>query len=123
MRSSRSMSAYAVYLAGLAVSFVFIPNPVITLFGFAPTSEVWIRILGVMLGILAFFYLMAVREGIVSFYRWTVYTRLAVLPLFAAFVLLDMAPPVLLLFGVVDVAGALWTWLGLRSEGEIAACR
>jgi hypothetical protein len=29
-------------------------------------------------------------------------------------VALGMAPPVLLLFGAVDAAAALWTWVALR---------
>jgi len=39
-----------------------------------------------------------------------------VLFFFGAFVLAGLAPAVLLLFGAIDVAGALWTWSALRQE-------
>jgi len=35
---------------------------------------------------------------------------------FIAFVVAGLAPPVLILFGVIDLAGAAWTALALRGE-------
>ena len=110
------MLVFAFYLASLSVVFMFFPNPVIMLLGFEETSDVWIRILGYLLGVLAFFYLMAYRENATSFYRWSVYARLPVLPVFLLFVLLSIAPPILLLFGVIDTLFALWTGLALKNE-------
>jgi len=34
---------------------------------------------------------------------------------FSAFVFFGLARPVLILFGVVDLLAAIWTWLALRS--------
>lgn len=48
--------------------------------------------------------------------RATVFGRFAVLLFFVAFVLLDFAPPVLILFGVIDAAAAIWTAIALRAE-------
>jgi len=50
-----------------------------------------------------------------DFFRWTVYTRSTVIVFFAAFVLLGFARPPLIMFGVVDLLGAIWTSLALRS--------
>lgn len=68
-----------------------------------------------MVGAIAFFYVIALKEGVTAFYRWTVYARLPILPLYAIFVFLHLAPPQLLLFGFIDLAGALWTWLAMRN--------
>jgi hypothetical protein len=114
--SSVSMLLFAVYMTCLAIAFVFFPNPVITLLGFAPVTDVWIRVFGVVLGIMAFYYCMAVREEATNFYRWTVYGRLALLPVFGAFVGLGLGPPVMLGFGAFDSGCAMWTWLTLRRE-------
>jgi hypothetical protein len=114
--SNVSMVVFAIYLAALALAFVFFPNPIITLFGFQPTSEVWIRILGYVLGALAFYYAMAVRADAKDFYRWTVYARLPILPTFAAFVLAGVGPWVILLFGAFDTSCAIWTWRALNNE-------
>lgn len=115
-KSSLSMVVFAVYLAALSVAFIFFPNPFITIFGFEETSEVWIRILGYILGVLAFYFIMAVLESATGFYRWSVYARLATLPAFLGFVLLGVAPPVLLLFSAVDAVCALWTLLALKHD-------
>ncbi len=114
--SSISMLVFAAYLFCLGLIFVFIPNPVIALFGFPPTSEVWIRILGYILAALAFYYFMAVRENAENFYRWSVYARLPVLPTFAAFVLTGVGPPIILLFATFDAGCAIWTWRALKKE-------
>lgn len=115
-KSTQSMLVFALYLAGLAVTFMLFPNPVIALFGFEPTDQVWIRILGFMLGVLAFYYLMACREGVTNFYRWTVWSRLAVTPVYILFILFGVAPPVVLLFAAVDLVGGVWTGLALKRE-------
>jgi hypothetical protein len=39
-----------------------------------------------------------------------------VLLFFIAFVVAGLAPPTLILFGVIDLAGAIWTALALRGE-------
>lgn len=114
--SSVSMAVFAAYLFSLAFGFLFIPNPVIAIFGFPPTREVWIRILGYILGALGFLYLMAVRENSKNFFRWSVYARLPILPAFAAFVFAGIGPPIILLFGAFDSGCAVWTWYALKNE-------
>ena len=115
-KSTFSMTVFAVYLVGLSLAFMLFPNPVIALFGFEPTDQVWIRILGFMLGVLAFYYFMACREGVRSFYRWTVWSRLMVTPVYILFIAFGIAPPVVLLFAAADLAGGLWTGYALKAE-------
>ena len=112
------MLVFAAYLFCLGLIFMLIPNPVIALFGFSPTIEVWIRILGYILSALAFYYFMAVRENAKNFYLWSVYARLPILPTFAAFVFSGIGPPVILLFGTFDTACAIWTWRALKNEQQ-----
>jgi len=114
--STLSMRVFAAYLAGLAITFMAFPNPVIALFGFEPTDQVWIRILGFMLGVLGFYYHLACREGVKSFFRWTVWSRLSVVPVYILFILFGVAPPVVMVFAVIDLAGGIWTGLALKAE-------
>ena len=113
---SISMVVFAAYLFCLGLIFVLMSNPVIALFGFSPTTEVWIRILGYVLGALAFYYFMAVRENSENIYSWSVYARLPVLPTFTAFVFAGVGPPIILLFGTFDTVCAIWTWRALKKE-------
>jgi hypothetical protein len=90
------------------------------LFGLAKTGELYIRIVGMFLLILAYYYARAARQELTGFFHWTVHVRALVILFFVAFVLLDLAEPVLILFGVVDLAAAIWTWLALRgSKAEL----
>lgn len=47
--------------------------------------------------------------GLTEFFAWTVSVRLSVFLFFSAFVLLKLAPPVLLVFAIVDAVAAIWT--------------
>ena len=48
------------------------------------------------------------------------YTRLLVFVAFAAFAVLKLASPVLALFGLADLAGALWTHVALKADARAA---
>ncbi len=115
-QSSLSLLVFAIYLAILCVVFIVFPNNFAALFKLGSPDGLWIRLLGIILGILAFYYIMAVREADRSFYRWTFYGRLAVFPAFAVFVALGIAPPIVLLFGTWDTACGIWTGMALRRE-------
>ena len=98
-QSSVSMLVFAVYMSALCVAFLFFPVPFVRFFGFATPDQLWIRIFGVVLGILGFYYVMAVREEAFRFYYWTFLGRLALLPPFLVFALVGIAPSVLVAFG------------------------
>lgn len=76
------------------------------------------RILGLVLGIVCFYYIMAIREGVINLYRWSVYGRLILFPAFCIFALMGLAPPVIMLIGAIDSGCAIWTGLALRQESR-----
>ncbi|MFC5496937.1 hypothetical protein ACFPOE_05270 [Caenimonas terrae] len=115
-KSAFSVQAFGVYIIALGLGLVFVPNLLLGLFRMPAANEVWIRVLGVVVMNIGILYVVAARANAVPVFRATVYGRPAVLAWFAAFVLLGLAPPMLLLFGAVEVAGALWTWWALRAE-------
>ncbi len=115
-RAARSLFVFGIYLLGLSGLLLIIPNWLIGLFGIAPTSEVWIRVVGMLVGFLGVYYLQAACHALTSFMRTSVSIRSSVMVFFAIFVLLDLAPPALLLFAVIDLAGAIWTALALRQD-------
>ena len=115
-RAAKSLFAFGIYLSGLGVLLLFVPNLILPLFGAPTTGEVWIRINGMFVLCLSFFYVQAARHGLTVFIRWTVWARAAVIIYFAAFVLLVAAPKALLLFGLVDLLCAVWTWRALKKD-------
>jgi hypothetical protein len=114
--TARSIMVFAVYLAVSGLSFIFVPNLLLPLLGFPATGEVWIRMVGLLALILAMYFWYSVRHNDLHFQRATVIARLMFFTGVTAFALLGWASPLLIVFGLVDLAGAAWTWLALRSE-------
>ena len=112
--AARSVFVFGVYLVLLGVALMLAPNLVLAPFGFAPTSEVWIRVAGSLVAIIGFFFLVAARHELTAFFRASLFARPFLFVSLCVYVLLGLAPPQLILFGVVDLAGAAWTFLALR---------
>jgi len=113
-KSARSMFVFGLYAAVLGIMMIVVPNFLLKM-SRTSTTEVWIRVAGLLLLYLGFYYTQAARKEMTDFFRWTVYTRSTVVVFFAAFVLLGFAKPILIMFGVIDLLGAIWTGLTLRS--------
>ena len=116
-RAAKSLFVFGVYLCGLGLFLLLVPNLLLRVFGAPETNEVWIRVIGMLVLCLSFFYVRAARAELTSFIRWTVWGRAAVIVYFTAFVLLLSAPKALLLFGLIDLLSAVWTWLALKADG------
>lgn len=114
--AAKSVFIFGAYLIGTGVGLVSMPNGLLGLLGFPASSEVWPRVAGVLVLVLAFYYIQAARHELVAFFRWTVQARAMVFIAFAALVLLHLAPAPLALLGAIDLAAAIWTSLALPSS-------
>ena len=115
-KASLSILVFGIYMVGVGLALLVVPNVLLSLFAYPTTTEIWIRILGFIVVVLGYYYMVAARFELTPFFRASVYGRPAVIVCFAAFVLLGMAQPVLILFGVIDLLGAVWTGLALRAS-------
>src|SRR4030042_5906437 len=113
-KSALSIFVFGLYVAVLGIIMIVVPNFLLKI-SRTSTTEVWIRVVGLLLLYLGFYYTQAARKEMTDFFRWTVYTRSTVIVFFAAFVLLGFAKPPMIMFGVIDLLGAIWTGLALRS--------
>lgn len=111
---ARTLFVFGCYLAVIGVVLLLSPNTLLVPFGLVPTSEVYVRILGMLALFLATYYVLAARANLVPLIRWSVVLRSLPILFFSAFVLAGLAPPALIAFGVVDLAAAGWTWWALR---------
>ncbi len=117
-RAARSILVFGLYMIAVAAVLIAAPNALLALCRLPPTREVYIRVLGVVVLTLGLYYVAAARAEAVAFFRWTLWGRPLILATFLALVLLRLGPPVLIVFGAVDAAGALWTTLALRPRRE-----
>jgi hypothetical protein len=113
--STLSMKVFAVYLSILSGMLLFWPSGFLLL-GFENVSNPWVPTLGYIVGALAFFYFMAIRENAINFYAWTTYARFPLIIFFLALVVSGKAPPIMLLVGLIDTGCAVWTSIALKHE-------
>lgn len=114
--SARSVFVFGIYLAVLGIGLLAAPGPMLAPFGLPAPQEVWVRVGGMVIAFLGGYYILAARHGLRPFLAWTVATRASVIVVFAVLVGTGLGPAVLLLFGAVDLAGAVWTWAALRRD-------
>ena len=95
---------------------IFTPNVLLGLLRIVPTTEPWIRVLGVVVAVLGAYYVVAARAELNPFTRATVWGRVLVLLGLSGLAALAWAPPAIVGFGVDDGLGALWTWSALRAQ-------
>lgn len=114
-KAAFSVFVFSIYLYALGMILVAFPNVLLSLFRIPVTTELWVRVVGMLVIILGFYYSTAARNELTPMLRATVLGRFAVLVFFIAFVVIGFAPPVLVLFGVIDAVAATWTGLALRT--------
>jgi hypothetical protein len=115
-QAARSLYVFGVYLIVAGAGFLLVPNLVLASMGVPPTTEVWIRVLGLLVAIVGIYYNVAARSVATPFFVASVWVRAAVLPVMIALIVLGRGPLALIGFGIADALGALWTGLALRAE-------
>jgi len=117
-KPARTIAAFGLYLIVTGAILVCIPNVLLTVLRVELAEEPWIRVLGAVVAVLGFYYITAAKTELDSFFRATLWGRNVILVMFLTLVLLQVAPAQLVVFGVIDALGALWTWAALRSSAS-----
>ena len=111
-----TIKAFGCYLIVLGLVLIFSPNILLAIFLIPTTTEVWIRVVGVLVVNIGVYYLYAAKCEARAFFQASVYTRSFVFVSFAAFAAVDLASPMLVFFGATDFVGGIWTHLTLKAE-------
>jgi len=114
--SEKSLLVFGVYLLVLGTTLILAPNQLLVVFDIPSTTEVWIRVVGMLAILLGIYYIAAAKGRWSGFIALTVPLRMSVVVFFGGFILFFGAPKMLLLIAAVDFIAALWTWLALRQE-------
>ena len=113
-KAGRSLFIFGIYAMVSGILLVTIPNVLFTSLGLSTTSDVWPRFAGVLAIVIGFYEMQSGRKSIVDFLWWSIYARASFIIFLAIFALLGLAKPVIILLGVIDLAGAAWTFIALR---------
>jgi len=119
-KSAFSAKVFAIYLFIVGPLLVVAPNFLLSIFRVPPTSEVWIHILGVIAFNLGVYVWVAAKHENKPFLEVSVYARVLFFVAFVTFAIIGLASPVLVLFGVVDLLGGIWTHFALKADAQSA---
>lgn len=122
-RAAVSAQVFAVYLFATGLVVVIAPDLLLSVLRMPPATDVWFRVVGVTAFMIGVFAWVAGRHELRPFFVASVYTRGTVFAVFTAFAVLGIAPPMLVLFGAIDLLGGLWTHRALKADARCASGR
>lgn len=113
--AARTVHLFGLYLVGVGLVVTLLPDVLFDLLGVPTTDEPWIRLVGVVVLALSVYYLVAARHELDAIIRATVPGRvlvgISIIVLVALWGYWTAA-----VFGLVDIAAALWTRAALRGD-------
>ena len=110
----KSLYVQMVFVVVSGIPAVLVPNLFLTLTGFPPSTDIWIRVLGLLLLAIAPYYYNMARHGNVPVVRATVQGRVFFSIGLLAFVALEMGSWPLATLAVSELLLAGWTAWELR---------
>ena len=109
-----SLVVQAIYVILTGLQLIFVPNLLLSMFGFADTSEIWIKVLGIVILPLSAVYYAVSKQGNRDVVFSTIISRGFVGVGFILLAVSGQAPLNLILFAGIDIATAAWTWVELQ---------
>ena len=108
---------FGIYLIVLGTFIMVFPAPILSLAGIE-NFDVIANLMGMLTLICGYFYTRCALEGaeMQKFFHFTTHTRSVQIVILIFFVFLVPANPLLLGFGIVDLAACCWTIFALRKD-------
>jgi hypothetical protein len=118
MQTNRHLSlvVQAIYVLLTGLQLIFVPNMLLSMFGFDATSEIWIKVLGIVVLSLSIVYYTVNKSGSEDVVRATMWSRLFVGVGFILLALTGQAKLSIILFAGIDIVTAVWTWFELKKK-------
>lgn len=120
MPAAATVNLFGYYALFTGLGLLFQPSLVLGLLGIAAPAEVWIRVLGALAIVVGHYYITCAHRNDRHFFQASVRGRFLFAGLTVLLVVAFGAPPQLMLFGAVDVIGALWTRHALLHGDDVA---
>lgn len=117
-RAGRSLVGFGIYAAFMGAFLFVTPNTLLAFLLTTPTSEHWIRLLGVSAMVLGTYYIAAGRNDLVAMARASLYGHTVMIVCFTSLVVLGIAPVLLLGIAGNEAVGLAWTWWALRADAR-----
>lgn len=117
-RTSKSILYFSFYMETVGLVMIIFPQIVLKILSISPGADVVVRFLGMVDVLMGYYYFRAGIGGekLRNFYQLTLHTRFAALVLLVFFVIVWNVNPVVILFGLIDTGGAVWTIVSMQLD-------
>lgn len=112
--AAKTVYYFGFYLYIVGLTLLVIPNIFLKTIQLPGTNEVWIRVVGVLTLCIGYYYHRNGATNNTTMFIFTVHARSFVFLAFGTLALINLAPAILVVFGTVDLLGAIWTWTALK---------
>ena len=119
-KSAFSAKVFAIYLFFAGALLAVVPNFLLSILHIPQTTEVWIRVVGVIAFMIGIYAWVAAKHEAKPFLVASVYTRFLVFVAFTTFAIMGLGSPMIVLFGAIDLAGGVWTHFALKADAQRA---
>ncbi len=116
--SALSLYVFGTYSMINGLLSATVPNIILPLAGFQLDPQPWVRMGGVLIALIGFYYIVAARHNLVPFFRATVLGRIVVVSATIVFSIVLQVQPQIVYLALPDLAGAIWTFIALRKESH-----
>ena len=113
-----TVKVFGVYVALTGLGLLFAPNLLLPVLGLPQTMEIWVHMLGALALVVGYYYWACGVANARAFFVASVQGRMIFCAACLALVAGADGPLPLIALGLVDLAGATWTLLALRSEAR-----
>lgn len=113
--AARSLFLFGIYVLVVGVAFIVAPLPLMVLLHLPAATVGWARVVGLLALVIGSYDTVAGKSGNLAHIRASIPVRIGFAAGTALLVLFAQMPPLVLLLGATDVAGAVWTAVALRS--------
>ncbi|MBL8329088.1 MAG: hypothetical protein JNJ71_09575 [Rubrivivax sp.] len=119
MPAAATVNLFGYYVLFTGIGLLLAPALVLGLLGMTAPADIWVRVLGALAIVVGYYYIHCAMRNDRHFFQASVLGRLGFAALCVLLVAAFGAPWQLLLFGVIDVAGALWTRHALAHGDDV----
>ena len=112
--AARSLFVFGIYVTVAGLTFLVAPAAMIELLRFPPASDGWLRVVGLLAVAIGVYDMVGSSSGSLAYVRASVWVRVGFAAGIALLVVTGQMTPPVIVFGFVDLVGAVWTARALR---------
>ncbi len=121
-RAAKSVFFFSFYMIIIGLFMIFFPIVTLRILNIGESASILVRFIGMVVIFMGYFYLRAgMNEGkFRPFYMLTLHTRFSAIVILILFVIFLKANPVIVVFGLIDFSGAIWTIVSMRGDKKLS---